>query len=110
MSRKGARGAAGSLPRDRASRAARALVLALFCFGDRDLDIFENELQLVGIELLRTLAEPRAFIFLDEKLKAFDRLLGCGQLALDVNARGKFMLGAAMLAIGRSRSASSMAR
>jgi len=52
------------------------------------------------IELLRTLAEPCAFIFLDEKLKAFDRLLECGQLALDVKARGKFILGAMTLAIG----------
>ena len=100
MGGKGAGGAGGSLPRDRAARTACALVLALLRFGDRDLDIFENELQLIGIELLRTLAEPRAFIFFDEQSKTFDRLLRRGQLARDVKPRGALMLGAAMLAIG----------
>ena len=100
MGGKGASGAARSLPRDRASRAARAILLAFLRFGDRDLDIFQNELQLVGIELLRTLAEPRAFIFFDERSKTFDRLFRRGELALDVKARGALILGAAMLAIG----------
>ena len=100
MCGKGARGAAGSFLRRRAPRAARAIVLALLDFGDRDLEIFQNELQLIGIELLRTLPEARAFIFLDEQLQTFDRLLRCGQLALDVKARGELVLGAAMLAIG----------
>ena len=63
-------------------------------FGDRDLDVFEHELQLIGIELLRALAEPRAFIFFDEQLEAFDRFLGCGQLTLDMKARCALMLGA----------------
>ena len=84
MGGKGARGAAGSLPRDRAAGAARAIILAFLDFGDRDLDVFQNELQLIGIEFLRTLAEPRAFIFLDEQLQPFDRLLRRRELALDV--------------------------
>ncbi len=94
MSRIGARGAAGALPGRRAPRAARAIVLALLDFGDRDLDIFQNELQLIGIELLRTLAEARAFIFPDEQLQTFDRLLRRRKLALDVKARGELMIGA----------------
>ena len=91
MCGKGARGAAGSFARRRAPRAARAIVLALLDFGDRDLDVFQNELQLIGIELLRALAEARAFVFLDEQLETFDRLLRCSQLALDVKARGELV-------------------
>ncbi len=94
MSRKSARGAAGALPGRRAPRAARAIVLALLDFGDRDLDIFQHELQLIGIELLRTLAEARAFIFLDEQLQTFDRLFRRCELALGVKARGELMISA----------------
>ncbi len=94
MGGKGARGAAGSLPRRRTSGAARAIILTFLNFGDRDLNIFQNELQLIRIELLRTLAEPRAFIFLDEQLQTLDRLLRRRELALDVKARDEFVLGA----------------
>ena len=69
-------------------------------FGDRDLDIFQNELQLVGTEFLRALAEPCAFVLFDEQLEAFDRLLGRGQFALHVKASGELVLGAPMFAIG----------
>ena len=100
MGGKGARGAAGSLPGRRAAGAARAIILAFLDFGDRDLDVFQNELQLIGIEFLRTLAEPRAFIFLDEQLQPFDRLLRRRELVLDVKARGALVFGAAMLMIG----------
>ncbi len=93
MGGEGASGAAGSLPRRRAARAARAIILAFLRFGDRDLDIFQNEPQLIGIGLLRTLAEPRAFIFFDEQLQTFDRLFRRRELALDVKARGVLMIG-----------------
>ena len=100
MSGKGARGAAGSLPRLGASRTARAIVLAFRCFSDRDLNIFQNELQLIGIEFLRTLAEARAFIFLDQQLQTFDRLLRRRKFALDVKARDTFIFCAVQLMIG----------
>ena len=51
---------------------------------------------MIGIEFLRTLAKPRAFIFLDEQLQPFDRLLRRRELALDVKARGALVFGAAM--------------
>ena len=35
-------------------------------FGDRDLDLFQNKLHLVGIELLRALAETRTLVLLHE--------------------------------------------
>jgi len=99
MGGKGARGAARSFAPRRAPRAARAIVLALLRFGNCDLDVFEHELQLIGIELLRALAEPRAFVFLDEQLEAFDRFLGCSQLPLYVKARCKLVIGSLALAI-----------
>ena len=94
MGRKGAGGATGSLACRRASGAARAIFLAFLRFGDRDLDIFQDELQLVGIELLRALAEPRTLVFLHEQLKALDELLRRSQFALDVKACGEFVVGA----------------
>jgi hypothetical protein len=61
MGGKGARGAASSLPGRRAAGAARAIILAFLDFGDCDLDVFQNELQLIGIEFLRTLARARSY-------------------------------------------------
>jgi hypothetical protein len=94
MGRKGAGGAAASLACRRASGAARAIFGAFLRLGDRDFDIFQNELQLVGIELLRALAEPRTLVFLHEQLKALDELLRGSQFALDVKACGELVVGA----------------
>jgi hypothetical protein len=94
MGRKGAGGAAGSLACRRASRAARTIFLAFLRLGDRDLNIFQDELQLVGIELLRAPAEPRTLVFFHKQLKALDELLRCSQFALDMKASGEFVVGA----------------
>ena len=50
---KGAGGAAGPAARRCRAGAARTIVLALLDFGDGDLDVFEHQLHLIGIELLR---------------------------------------------------------
>jgi hypothetical protein len=54
-------------------------------------------LQLVGVELLRALAETRTLILLHEQFEAFDRLLESSQFALDMKARRALVFGALML-------------
>jgi hypothetical protein len=76
MGGESARGAARAAPiSGRLAALAGADIFALLHFGDGDLDIFQHELQLLGIELLRALAEPGALVCLQKQLETLDRFL-----------------------------------
>src|SRR3974390_3485026 len=81
----------------RRAGAARTIVLALLDFGDGNLDVFENQLHLIGIELLRAFAETCALVLLHEQFEAFDGLFGRTQFALDMKARRAFIVSATTL-------------
>ncbi|MGY4364159.1 hypothetical protein ACVW1A_000224 [Bradyrhizobium sp. LB1.3] len=61
------------------------------------LDVFENQLHLIGIELLRAFAETCALVLLHEQFEAFDGLFGRSQFALDMKARRAFIVSATTL-------------
>jgi hypothetical protein len=73
---KGAGGAAGPATRRCRAGAARTIVLALLDFDDGDLDVFEHQLHLIGIELLRAFAEACTLVLLHEQFETVDDLFG----------------------------------
>ena len=94
---KGAGGAAGPAARRCRAGAARTIVLALLDFGDGDLHVFEHQLHLIGIELLRAFAEACALVLLHEQFETVDDLFGRSQFVLDMKARRAFVISATTL-------------
>ncbi|MHC2295690.1 hypothetical protein ACVIJW_011626 [Bradyrhizobium barranii subsp. barranii] len=94
---KGTGSAPGPAAGRRRAGAARTIVLAFLDFGDGNLDVLENQLHLIGIELLRAFTETCALVLLHEQFEAFDALFGRSQFTLDMKARRAFIVCATTL-------------